>query len=75
MVDGYRIRRDKVSRGGGVTLRYKGVLRRIGVGRQFAGQRVIMLVAGRRVRILDGETHQLIRTVLIDPTTIYQRMP
>jgi transposase InsO family protein len=75
VVDGYRIRRDKVSKGGGVTLRYKGVLRRIGVGRQFAGQRVLMLVAGRRVRVLDAKTHQLIRTVLIDPATIYQRLP
>ncbi|MBO0887189.1 MAG: transposase [Acidimicrobiales bacterium] len=72
--DGYRVRRDKVGRGGGVTLRYKGVLRHIGVGRAFVGQRVLLLVAGARVRVLTTEG-DLIRTVKIDPAKIYQPMP
>jgi transposase InsO family protein len=72
--EGYRVRRDRVDRGGGVTLRYKGVLRHIGVGRAFAGQRVLLLAAGARVRVLTTEG-ELIRTVKIDPAKIYQRMP
>jgi hypothetical protein len=72
--DGYRVRRDKVDKRGGVTLRYRGMLRHIGLGRAFAGQRVLMLGAGARVRVLtsDGE---LIRTVKIDPAKINQPMP
>jgi hypothetical protein len=50
------------------------VLRHLGVGRAFAGRRVLLLVAGARVRVLtsDGE---LIVTVKIDPAEIYQPMP
>ena len=53
---GYRIRHDKVDRGGSVTLRYKGKLHHIGVGCPYAGWRVILLVAGLDVRVigLDG---------------------
>ncbi len=49
---GYRVRRDKVDKTGSVTLRYTSRLHHIGIGRAYAGWRVILLVAGRDVRIL-----------------------
>ena len=49
---GYRVRRDKVNKNGTVTLRYRGRLHHIGVGRPYRGWRVILLVAGREVQIL-----------------------
>ncbi len=47
-VAGYRVRRDKVGKGGQVTLRHQGRLHHIGVGRAYRGWRVILLVAGAR---------------------------
>ncbi len=72
--EGYRVRRDKVDRSGQVTLRYRGKLRHIKVGRAYTGWRVIMLVAGRDVRIL-GLDGSPLRRLRIDPTKDYQRLP
>ena len=72
--EGYRVRRDKVDKSGQVTLRYRGKLRHIKVGGAFIGRRVIMLVAGREVRIL-GLDGSPIRRLRIDPTKDYQRLP
>ena len=71
---GYRVRHDRVSKTGNVTLRYRGRLHHIGVGGPYKGWRVILLVAGREVRILTLEGIQLHRLVL-DPTKDYQPMP
>jgi len=67
----YRVRRDRIDRGGAVTLRYDSRLLHIKVGRCYAGLRVLLLVAGLTVRIVteDGE---LIRELTIDPTRSYQ---
>ena len=67
----YRVRRDRIDRGGAVTLRYDSKLLHIKVGRRYAGVRVLLLVAGLDVRIVtdDGE---LIRELTIDPTRTYQ---
>jgi hypothetical protein len=73
-VAGYRVRRDKVDQGGGVTLRYQGRLHHIGIGRAYKGWRVILLVAGRQVQVLDMDGSPL-RRLTLDPTTDYQRMP
>jgi transposase InsO family protein len=73
-VAGYRVRRDKVDQGGGVTLRYRGRLHHIGIGRAYKGWRVILLVAGRQVQVLDIDGSPL-RRLTLDPTTDYQRMP
>jgi transposase InsO family protein len=71
---GYRVRHDKVDRSGSVTLRYKGELHHIGIGRAYAGWRVVLLVAGRDVRVvgLDGSP---LRHFILDPTKNYQQMP
>jgi transposase InsO family protein len=71
---GYRIRHDRIDRSGRVTLRYQGRLHHIGVGCAYKGWRVVMLVAGTEVRILDLDGHQLRRLVL-DPTRDYQPIP
>jgi hypothetical protein len=49
---GYRVRRDRVKKNGIVTIRYRGHLHHIGVGRPYAGWRMILLVAGKDIRIL-----------------------
>ena len=71
---GYRIRHDKVDRGGSVTLRYRGKLHHIGVGCPYAGWRVILLVAGLDVRVL-GLDGSPLRHLTLDPSVDYQRMP
>jgi hypothetical protein len=70
-VEGYRIRHDRVDATGKVTLRYLGRLFHLGIGRAYKGRRVVVMVAGPQVRILDEE-HQLIRELTIDPTKKYQ---
>lgn len=71
---GYRVRHDKISKNGNVTLRYRGRLHHIGVGAAYKNWRVILLVAGREVRIvsLDGSP---LRRLILDPTKDYQPMP
>jgi transposase InsO family protein len=68
---GVRVRHDKVHRDGKVTLRHRGRLHHIGIGKPHRGKRVIMLVAGLDIRVLtdDGE---LLRRLTLDPTRDYQ---
>jgi len=70
---GYRVRNDKVNKNGTVTLRYRGRLHHIGVGRPYAGWRVVLLVAGREVRILAADGSPL-RQLTVDPAHDYQPM-
>jgi transposase InsO family protein len=67
----YRVRNDKVDKVGKITLRYEGRLRHINVGRAHCGQRVLVLVADRDVRVLSPEG-ELLSHVVIDPDRIYQ---
>ena len=71
---GYRVLRDKVDKNGSVTLRYRSRIHHIGIGRAYAGWRVIMLVAGTDVRIL-GVDGSPLRQLTLDPTEDYQRQP
>jgi transposase InsO family protein len=68
---GYRVRRDRVSKSGNVTIRYRGRLHHIGIGKPYTGWRVILLVAGRDIRILTLDGTQL-RRLTLDPTNDYQ---
>jgi transposase InsO family protein len=68
-----RVRRDRIDRGGALTLRHDSRLRHIKVGRRHAGMRVLMLVAGLHVRIV-SEDGELIRELTLDPTRDYQPM-
>lgn len=68
---GTRVRRDRIDGGGAVTLRHKGRLHHIGVGRAHKHRDVIMLVAGLDVRILTDEG-EMLRHLTLDPTKNYQ---
>lgn len=67
----FRVREDRVSKGGNVTVRYLSRLRHIGVGRAYTGERVKLLIADDRVRVL-GPDGTLLRELVIDPARDYQ---
>jgi transposase InsO family protein len=68
---GVRVRRDRIDKGGKVTLRYGTRLHHIGVGHAHKGKRVTLLVNGLDVRVvsMDGE---LLRHLRLDPSRDYQ---
>ena len=66
-----RVRHDKVDKDGSVTLRYKSKLHHIGMGRALKGTRVILLVAGRNIRVINQDGEPL-RELELDPSRDYQ---
>jgi transposase InsO family protein len=66
-----RVRHDKIDQHGSVTIRYRSKLHHIGMGRALNGTRVILLVAGRQIRVLD-EQGELLRELVLDPSRDYQ---
>jgi hypothetical protein len=68
---GYRVRHDRISKAGNVTIRHQSRLHHIGLGRAYAGWRVVLLVAGTEIRILSTDGTQL-RHITLDPTNDYQ---
>jgi hypothetical protein len=66
-----KVRRDKLDATGTVTLRHRARLHHIGVGQAHKHQRVLMLVAGLDVRIID-EAGTMLRHLTLDPTKDYQ---
>lgn len=68
---GYRVRHDKLDRKGTVTLRRKGRLHHIPVGRPYHGWRVILLIAGLDIQILSPDGTQL-RRLTLNPAQDYQ---
>src|SRR5690606_36077634 len=67
-----RVRHDKINKAGTVTLRVAGQLRRIGIGRTYAGTYVLLLVQDLNVRVVDAATGELLRDLIIDPRRDYQ---
>jgi transposase InsO family protein len=67
----YRVRHDKIDATGTVTLRYRSRLYHVGVGRAHKGQRVLVLVADRDVRVLTAEG-EVLRQLTLDPSRDYQ---
>jgi transposase InsO family protein len=67
-----RVRRDKIDKAGGVTLRVAGRLRHIGVGRTYARTGVLLLVQDLHVTIVNAATGQILRDLIIDPRRDYQ---
>ena len=65
-----RVRHDKIDQHGAVTIDYKSKLHHIGMGRALKGRRLILLVAGRDIRVLsqDGE---LLRHLTRNPSRDY----
>ncbi|MDQ1587147.1 MAG: hypothetical protein QOJ77_312, partial [Microbacteriaceae bacterium] len=68
----FRVRTDKISKAGSVTLRLTGRLRHIGIGRDHAGTEVLLLVQDLHVRIVNAATGELLRDLIIDPRRDYQ---
>ena len=69
----FRIRHDKVDKGGKLSSRYESRLLHIGMGARHKGQPVVMLIAGRDVRVVSAEGGELLRHLTLDPTRDYQR--
>jgi hypothetical protein len=61
----------RVDRTGKVSLRYEAKLLHLGMGHRYKGQRVVLLVADRDVRVLNDEG-DLLCCFLIDPRRDYQ---
>ena len=68
----YRTRHDTVDNNGRVTLRYRGRLHHIGIGRPRAGTPIVMLIAQLDIRIIHADTGELIRHLTLDTTRDYQ---
>ena len=68
---GVRVRRDRIDKGGKLTLRHRTRLHHIGVGHAHQGKRVLMLIDGLDVRVL-SEDGELLRQLTLDPTRNYQ---
>lgn len=67
----YRVRKDKIDSHGVITLRYRSRLHHIGIGRKFAGTRVLILVADLQVRVV-SEDGELLRDLVLNPSRDYQ---
>jgi transposase InsO family protein len=67
-----RVRTDKVWAAGTVTLRHAGKLHHIGVGREHAGQPVLLLVQDLDIRIIHATTGELLRELTLNPDRDYQ---
>jgi transposase InsO family protein len=67
-----RVRLDRLDDTGKVTLRVEGRMRHIGVGRIYAGIRVLVLVHDLEVRVVDAATGELLRDLTIDTSRGYQ---
>jgi hypothetical protein len=67
-----RVRRDKISKAGTVTLRVAGRLRHTGIGKTHAGTYVILLVQDLNVRVIHATNGELLRELTIDPRRDYQ---
>jgi transposase InsO family protein len=67
----FRVREDRVSKAGNVTVRYLSRLRHIGLGRSHAGQPVKLLIADGYVRVV-GEDGSLLRELVLDAGRDYQ---
>jgi transposase InsO family protein len=66
-----RVRHDRISSNGTVTLRLAGRLHHIGIGRTHAGTDIILLVRDLHVRVVNAATGELLRDLLINPNRTY----
>ena len=67
-----RVREDRVSKTGNVTLRHHGRLHHIGLGRAHAGTEIYLLVEDLEIRVIAAATGELLRQLTLDPTRDYQ---
>lgn len=67
-----RVRHDIVTTDGKLTLRMKGRLHHIGIGREHATTPVLMLIHDLEVTVIDKNTGEIIRELTIDTSRDYQ---
>jgi transposase InsO family protein len=67
----FRVRQDRVSKAGNVTVRYLSRLRHIGLGKAHIGEPVQLLIADDYVRVV-REDGSLLRELVLDPARDYQ---
>lgn len=67
-----RLREDRVSKTGNVTLRHHGRLHHIGIGRAHAGTEIYLLIEALEIRVIHAVTGELLRELTLDPTRDYQ---
>ncbi len=67
-----RVRHDKVDKAGKLTLRNGSVLVHLGVGRSHKGKRVVKLINGKDVRVIDAATYELLARFQLDTSRNYQ---
>ncbi|WP_425584012.1 IS481 family transposase, partial [Terrabacter aeriphilus] len=67
-----RVRTDRVSKTGNVTLRHNGRLHHIGIGRTHAGTYVRLLVQDLQVTVIDAATGEVLRDFVLDASRDYQ---
>jgi hypothetical protein len=68
----FRVRQDKVDKGGRVTLRHNSRLHHIGISRAHKNRPIKLHIADQDIRIIDQQTGQLIRELTLDPSRDYQ---
>jgi len=68
----HRLRRDRIDTTGKITIRHKGHLYKIGIGRAHKHQPVIALIDNLHIRIINTQTGELLRDLTLDTTRTYQ---
>jgi transposase InsO family protein len=68
----FRVRRDRIDTDGKLTLRHNSRLHHIGIGRRWAGTKVLILARDLDIRIITQDDGQLIRQLTLDPSRDYQ---
>jgi transposase InsO family protein len=68
----FRVRRDRVDADGKLTLRHNSRLHHIGIGRAWAGTKVLILARDLQLRIITQDNGELIRELTLDPSRDYQ---
>jgi transposase InsO family protein len=71
----FRVRYDRVDTDGKLTLRHNSRLHHIGVGRRWAGTKVLILARDLDIRIIAHDGGKLIRQLTLDPSRDYQAQP
>ena len=68
----FRVRRDRVDADGKLTLRHNSRLHHIGIGRRWAGTKILILARELDIRIITQDGGELIRQLTLDPSRDYQ---
>ena len=68
----YRVRHDRISKAGNITLRHNSRLHHIGINKQLAGTYVVVLIDDLHIRIINAATGEVVRDLTLDPNKDYQ---